>query len=337
MKTLIVAPSWVGDAVMSQPLLARLRAGDPDGRIEVLGPAWVLPIYRRMPEVADTLPSPFAHGELAIGKRFRLARELAARGYDRVVVLPNSLKSALVPFLAGIPQRVGFVGEARYGVLNRRHVLDKSALPLMVERFAQLAEAPGTPLLRPVTSPRLRSTPAEQAATLAALQLPKPTRLAVLCPGAEYGPAKRWPEAHFAAAARHLAAQGFAVWLLGSQKDHAVAETIVAQAAGGARNLCGSTNLGQAVDLIGLADLVICNDSGLMHVAAALDRPQAAIFGSSSPGFTPPLSSKARVISLQLECSPCFKRECPLGHLKCLRDLSPERVLAECEQLLAGE
>ena len=337
MKTLIVAPSWVGDAVMSQPLLARLHAGDPAGQIDVLGPDWVLPIYRRMPEVADTLKSPFTHGELAIGKRFQLARSLAARGYDRVLVLPNSLKSALVPFFAGIGQRIGFVGEVRYGLLNRRHVLDKNALPLMVERFAQLAENPGTPLPRPVASPRLRSSPTEQAATLAALQLAKPQHVAVLCPGAEYGPAKRWPEEHFASVARHLAARGYAVWLLGSKKDREVGDTIVRQAANCAVNLCGSTNLEQAIDLIGLADLVICNDSGLMHVAAALDRPQAALFGSSSPGFTPPLSDKARVISLKLDCSPCFKRQCPLGHLKCLRDLSPERVLAECDQLLAGD
>lgn len=334
MKILIVAPSWVGDAVMSQPLLARLKAADPDATIDVLGPAWVLPVYARMTEVSATLTSPFAHGELALKKRFALARELAARGYDRVVVLPNSLKSALVPFFAGIRERVGFVGEARYGLLNRRHVLDKTALPLMVERFAQLAQVPGTPLARPVAPPRLQSSPAQQDATFAAIGQARPARLAVLCPGAEYGPAKRWPEEHFAAAARTLTERGYAVWLIGSPKDREIGETIVRHAAGACVSLCGTTSLAQAIDLIAAADLVICNDSGLMHVAAALDRPQAALFGSSSPGFTPPLSAHARVISLKLECSPCFKRECPLGHLKCLRDLSPQQVLAECDRLL---
>jgi heptosyltransferase II len=332
MKALIVAPSWIGDTIMAQPLFARLHANNPGLQLDALAPRWVAPVLQRMDEIAEVVDSPFGHGQLSLRVRWRLARQLAARGYDAVYVLPNSLKSALPPFMAGIPQRVGFTGESRYGLINVRHALDKAALPLMVERFAQLAEPPGTPLPRPVSHPKIRSTAADQLQTLAALGIERPPRIAAFCPGAEYGPAKRWPAAHFATLARMLAGAGYAIWLFGSPKDHAIAEEITQLAPGLCRNLCGATALGQAVDLLALADLVVCNDSGLMHVAAALGRPIVALYGSSSPGFTPPLSDQATILSLNLDCSPCFKRECPLGHLDCLNKLSPEQVFAACRE-----
>ena len=330
MKALIVAPSWIGDTIMAQPLFARLHATNPGLQLDVLAPRWVAPVLQRMDEIAEVVDSPFGHGQLSLRARWRLARQLAARGYDAAYILPNSLKSALPPFMAGIPRRVGFTGESRYGLINVRHTLDKAALPLMVERFAQLAESPGAPLPRPVSHPKIRSTAADQEETLTALGIERPPRIAAFCPGAEYGPAKRWPAAHFAALARMLASAGYAIWLFGSPKDHAVAEEISQLAPGLCRNLCGATALGQAVDLLALADLVVCNDSGLMHVAAALDRPLVALYGSSSPGFTPPLSDQADILSLNLDCSPCFKRDCPLGHLDCLNKLTPEQVFAAC-------
>lgn len=334
-KALIVAPSWIGDTIMAQPLFARLRAQHPGLQLDALAPRWVAPVLQRMAEISAVVDSPFGHGQLSLKARWQLGRELAARGYDAVYVLPNSLKSALVPFLAGIPQRVGFTGEARYGLINVRHTLDEAALPLMLERFAQLAETPGATLRRPVSYPMLRSTAAEQQKTLAELSIERPARIVAFCPGAEYGPAKRWPAAHFAELARTLAARGYAIWLFGSPKDHAVAEEISQLAPGLCRNLCGATSLGQAVDLLALADLVVCNDSGLMHVAAALGRPIVALYGSSSPGFTPPLSDRADILSLNLECSPCFKRECPLGHLDCLNKLLPAQALLACEKWIA--
>lgn len=335
---LVVAPAWIGDTVLAQPLFVRLKERHPDLVIDALAPRWTAPVLERMPQIRRVIDNPFAHGQLELGARRRLGRQLAAgndgRGYDLAYVLPNSLKSALVPFFAGIPQRIGFTGESRLVLLNRRHTLDEQALPQMAERFAQLAEAPGAPLPRPLPLPRLESSPAQQAATLAASGLDRPARLAVFCPGAEYGPAKRWPAAHFAQLADELVARGYTVWLLGSAKDHATGEAVIAAArtAGtdALRNLCGLTSLTQAIDLIALADLVVCNDSGLMHVAAALGRPLVALYGSSSPGFTPPLSPRATVLSLGLACSPCFKRECPLGHLDCLNRLDVGRVLTAC-------
>jgi heptosyltransferase-2 len=332
MKALIVAPSWIGDTVLAQALLMRLHDRLPGLQLDALAPRWVAPVLERMPEIAQIIDSPFGHGELSLKARQRLARELADGGYQRAYVLPNSLKSALIPFLAGIPERIGFVGENRYGLINRRHTLNKALLPQMAERFAQLAESPGAPLPRPLPVPRLTSSSAQRTATLAALGVELPDKLAVFCPGAEYGPAKRWPTRHFASLADALAAAGYAVWLLGSAKDQAIGDEIVDQTAPASLplNLCGTTSLTQAIDLLAAASCVVCNDSGLMHVAAALGRPLVAVYGSSSPGFTPPLSAQAKVISLGLECSPCFKRECPLGHLDCLNKLDPQRVLDAC-------
>ncbi|MGA8881512.1 MAG: lipopolysaccharide heptosyltransferase II, partial [Azonexus sp.] len=226
MKALIVAPSWIGDTIMAQPLFARLHARYPGLQLDALAPRWVAPVLQRMDEITEVVDSPFGHGQLSLKVRWRLARQLAARGYDTVYVLPNSLKSALLPFMAGIPHRVGFTGESRYGLINIRHDLDKAALPLMVERFAQLAEDSGAALPKPVSYPKIRSTAADQEKTLSELKLERPPRIAAFCPGAEFGPAKRWPAAHFAALATMLADAGYAIWLFGSPKDRAVAEDI---------------------------------------------------------------------------------------------------------------
>lgn len=325
-SVLVVAPSWVGDAVLSQPLLARLKARDPAGTIDVLAPAWALAVFRRMPEVGEAIALPFGHGALELAGRRRFARAL--RPYDRAIVLPNSFKSALIPWHAGIPLRTGYRGEMRFGLLNDLRRLDERAMPLLVERFAALAGPPGEALERPVPEPRLAVDLRSREATAAKFGIAGSGPLAAFCPGAEYGPAKRWPPRHFAALARALAGRGVRVLLLGSGKDGAASAEIQRLSEGACLDLAGKTTLEEAIDLLSLADEVVTNDSGLMHIAAALDRPTAAIFGSSSPGYTPPLSARAQVISLRLACSPCFRRECPLGHTNCLEQLEPERVRA---------
>lgn len=329
MRTLVIAPSWIGDAVLSHPLLVRLKAADPAGAIDVLGPPWALPVYRRMPQVAATIELPFRHGELRLGERRRFAKALPR--YDRAVVLPNSFKSALIPWHAGIPVRTGWRGEMRFGLLNDARKLDEAALPLIVERYAALAQPAGEALRRPLPDPRLAVDEACRAATLARHGLGMARPIAAFAPGAEYGPAKRWPARHFAQLARDLERRGYAVWLLGAAKDAAITAEIQALSDGACVDLAGRTSLDEAIELMSLAARVVSNDSGLMHVAAALDRPLAAIFGSSSPAFTPPLSTKARVISLRLACSPCFARNCPLGHTHCLEQLEPAAVLAAIE------
>jgi heptosyltransferase-2 len=281
-----------------------------------------------MPEVRQAIENPFGHGELRLGERRRLGRALAQEGYDQAIVLPNTFKSALVPFFAGIRTRTGYIGELRHWILSDARRLDCERLPQMAQRYAALGLPRGEALKHPLPALGLRVDDAARRALLARLGLDRGRPAAALCPGAEYGPAKRWPARYFAELAQGLAAQGCAVWLIGSRNDREAAAEIERQSAGVCRNLCGETTLAEAIDLLASAALVVSNDSGLMHVAAALGKPLVALYGSSSPAYTPPLSPNARILKLDLPCSPCFKRECPLGRFNCMMQLTPDRVLA---------
>ncbi|WP_435627057.1 lipopolysaccharide heptosyltransferase II [Candidatus Ferrigenium straubiae] len=325
-KILVIAPSWVGDCMLMQPMLMRLGQRHPGCLIDVFAPPWTEKLLRQMPEVHDVIINPFPHGALNLAARHRVGKQLRAARYDQAIVLPNSWKSALVPFFARIPLRTGFVGESRYILLNDARRLDKHKLPLMVERFAQLAEDTRGEIPRPLANPKLTVSEAQRDAAQQKLNLTLDRPVAAFCPGAEYGPAKRWPAAYYANIAQRLGQHGYAIWLIGSPKDRHAAEEINQLAEGQCINLCGRTDLGDAIALLSCARLVISNDSGLMHLAAALDRPMIALFGSSSPQFTPPLSAKAQVVKLDIECSPCFKRECPFGHFHCMTKLTPDMV-----------
>lgn len=323
-RILIVAPSWVGDAILSEPLVAVLREPLEEPIVDVLAPPWCAPVYQRMRGVGRIIDSPFPHGELALPRRRALAREIRGYAYTRCFVLPNSFKSALVPWLAAIPRRVGYAGEGRRVLLTEARRADRSVAPRIVDRFVALAVARGQLVPTP-PAPVLVPNAANAAAAMRALTLSTHRPIAILCPGAEYGPAKRWPAEHFIALGRRLLDDGFALWLLGSPNDQPAA-TPIAAALAGVRDLTGRTDLGTAIDLLSLASVVVSNDSGLMHAAAAVGRPLVALFGSSSPQYTPPLSPLAHVARIDIACSPCFKRECPLGHFKCMRELSVETI-----------
>jgi heptosyltransferase II len=324
-RILVVAPSWVGDAILSEPLLALLREPYEEPIVDVLATPWCGPVYARMRGIRRILESPFAHGALALGARRQLGRELAKEGYTRAFVLPNSWKSALVPFFARIPRRTGYIGEARWGLLNDARVLDRKALPRLVNRYAALAGVPRS-LIPTAPAPVLVPKLPNRAAAMRALRLRTDRPVVVLCPGAEFGPAKRWPPNYFADLGAQFLRDGMQVWIVGSPNDK-IAATAVMQSAGEPglkfRDLTGRTDIGTAIDLLAVASVVVSNDSGLMHAAAAVGAPVVALFGSSSPVYTPPLSPLAQVAKIDIECSPCFKRECPLGHFKCMRDLSP--------------
>ncbi len=327
-RILLVAPSWVGDAILTEPLVALLREPYADPVVDVLAPPWCAPVYARMRGIRRILESPLAHGKLDLRARRELGTELAAAGYTRAIVLPNSWKSALAPFLARIPRRTGYRGEYRYGLLNDVRRLDRKGTPRLVDRFAALAAPPGALVPTP-PAPVLVPDAGNRSAAARALHLRTDTPVVVLCPGAEYGPAKRWPPTHFADVAARFLAQGVQVWIVGSPNDKLAASSVL-QAAGEAgraiRDLAGRTDLGTAIDLLSLARVVVSNDSGLMHAAAAVGAPVVALFGSSSPVYTPPLSPVAKVARIDIACSPCFKRECPLGHFKCMRELAPATV-----------
>lgn len=323
---LVVGPSWVGDMVMAQSLLITLAGDGRTRAIDVLAPAWSLPLIRRMPEVRDALELPAGHGQVALGARWRLGRALKARGYARAIVLPRSLKSALVPFFARVPERVGYRGEMRWGVLTEARPLDEKVLTQTVHRFVALGHPRDAPRPPPIPEPRLRVDPANQAQLVAALGLAPGPGVVGMMPGAEYGPAKCWPIEYYAALAARLTGEGRQVWILGSSKDAPSGEAIAAACAHGAVNLCGRTRLEDVVDLLALVPVAVTNDSGLMHVAAAVGVHVVALYGSTTPAYTPPLTKRATILYHALSCSPCFARECPLGHFLCLRGMEVEEV-----------
>ncbi len=323
--------------VMAQSLFKVLRKQQPDAEIDVLAPGWSLPLLERMPEVSDAIEMPVGHGGLELKTRYRLGRSLIERGYAQAILLPNSLKSALVPLWAKIPRRTGWVGEMRYGLLNDIRKLDKSSLTMTVQRFVALAYPPGADVVGEIPVPSLEVSGSDVDAARHDLGLEKSDgKLMILCPGAEYGPAKCWPRDRYGELARRMIDQGWTVWLFGSDKDSAVCSGVNSVAGNKCVDLSGRTTLAQAVDLMSLADAVVSNDSGLMHVAAALDRPLVAIYGSSDPGFTPPLNPRNKILHLGLDCGPCFKRECPEGDLKCLKGIDVDTVCAAVRQLVEG-
>lgn len=322
---LVIGPRWVGDMVMAQCLFTALKDIDPAAAIDVMAPAWANPLLARMPQVRAALDAPFARGRAELASRWRAGRALRGR-YDRAFVLQGSWKSALVPFAASIPERVGYLREARWGLLNHIVPLPAELKRKTAQAFFRLA---GGGRFR---APGLQIDASNQSALLARHAL-EPGGYAALIPGAEFGPAKRWPAAHYAALAMRLAARGLRPILLGSPNDRPVGAEIAA-AAPGALDLTGATRLEDAIDLLGGARIAISNDSGLMHVSAATGTPVVAVFGSTSFENTPPLTERRALVSLQLPCSPCHRRECPLGHLDCLRKLDVEQVFQAVQRLL---
>lgn len=329
-RILIIGPAWVGDMVMSQSLFRLLKQENPEAVIDVLAPAWTFSLIKCMPEISEAIELPITHGELKLSVRYQLAKQLRARQYDQAIVLQNSFKSALIPWLAGIPVRTGWRGEWRYGLLNDLRKLDKKAYPLMIEQFMALGLPANAPLPNPSLYPLFTVTKAQQEAVLAKhkpIWRGKP--ILALCAGAEFGPSKRWPEEYYAEVANQKLAEGWDIWLFGSPKDRPITDRVQELTNHQCENLAGRLELSESIQLLSLTSGLVTNDSGLMHVAAALDKPLIAIYGSTSPAFTPPLSDKSKVLKLNLECQPCFERVCPLKHNRCMRDLVPAMVLAE--------
>lgn len=338
MNILIVGPSWVGDMVMAQTLFMCLKQRHPECAIDVLAPQWSAPILERMPEVRQVLDFPLGHGALELSTRKAIGKQLKGK-YDQAILLPNSLKSAITPFFAGIPQRTGWRGEMRYLLLNDIRKLDKSRYPLMIERFMALAYEKNAPIPQPYPRPYLVVKPEDKQAALQAFDLtPDSAPVLALCPGAEFGEAKRWPEKHYAELAKHYMQRGWQVWLFGSKSDRpgceAIRHYLPEALQQNAHNLAGETSLAQAIDLLSCAEAVVSNDSGLMHVAAALNRPIAAVYGSTSPDFTPPLADQVAIVRTGISCSPCFDRVCRFGHYNCLQQLEAVQVIDALDGLI---
>lgn len=324
---LVIGPRWVGDMVMAQCLLAALKELHPQAAIDVVAPAWAAPLLARMPQVRQRIEATTKPGRLGLGERWRFGRSIRGR-YSAAYVLPGSWKSALVPFFAGIAQRVGHRREMRYGLLTDIVPLPQALKRRTAEAYFSLARGGS------FRFPHLTVDAGNQAALLQRHDLTAKNFVALM-PGAEFGPAKRWPSEHYAGFARAMMAKGFAVALLGSKNDAPVTAEIAALAPGSV-DLAGQTRLEDAIDLIAAARLAVANDSGLMHVAAAVGTPIVAVYGSTSPKNTPPLSDERELVWLGLSCSPCHQKICPLGHLNCLVTLEVPLVTAAADRLLAG-
>ncbi len=332
-RLLIVGPAWVGDMIMAGSLFRLLKEADPQAKITLVAPPSTAPLLPFMPDVAAAEVLKVASGEAGLAARWRLGRRLARQGFDRAIVLPRSWKAALVPFFAGAKRRVGYSGELRWGLLNDRRRFDRKAVPRSVDRFLALG-LPAGAAVPPLPRLRFQVTEAEQEACRQRFAIGESGGpVLALCPGAAYGPAKRWPAEHFAEVARAWAEAGGSVWVLGQESDREAGRQIREAAPAAVTDFTGRSRLSEAVVLLSLADRVVSNDSGLMHVAAALAKPLVALYGSSTAEETPPLSPTARVLGLDLPCRPCHQRSCPLGHLRCLRELSPSMVLDALDAL----
>jgi heptosyltransferase-2 len=343
-KILIIGPSWVGDMVMAQSLFMVIKQQHPEAIIDVLAPAWSRPIIERMPEVNKAIDMPLGHGSFNIKGRKILGENLATAHYTQSIALPNSWKSALIPWFANIPVRTGWRGEARYLLLNDLRKLNKARLPFMVQRFVALAhtkeqsQVSANIAMEHCPAPRLIANQQRLPNLLKELSLNTDKPILVLCPGAEFGPAKQWPAKHYSTTAIHMVQKGYQIWVMGSKADYDIAETISSEVIthlpqhANVTNLCGQTTLEDAIDLMSIANHVVSNDSGLMHIASALDKPLVALYGATSPHFTPPLAHSAIIIAKEVDCGPCFKRICPEGHHECMQSLSPEQVIESLER-----
>jgi len=336
-KILIVGPSWVGDLVMMHALCRELLRERGQTVIDVLAPAWSVSLLSRMPGVRRAIPLAAGHGQLGLGERMAIGRSLRDEAYTQAIVIPRAFKAALVPWFARIPRRTGFAAELRLGLLNDRRVLDRTRLDQTVKRLLALGLPPDAPLPEAILQPQLNTDPANTARLQQRWPWLAAPALVALLPGAAYGPAKQWPLGHFQELAAALVHRGSEVVVLGSGAERALGDAIVRAAPAHVHNLCGETGLDDVVDLLGLARVAVSNDSGLLHVAAAVGTHVLGIYGSSSPAFTPPLTGNATICYLALSCSPCFARECPLGHLRCLTELSPAAVLAALAPLLPAQ
>lgn len=322
-KILVIGPSWLGDMVMAQKLFKVIKDHYPKSKLHVASPAWTIPLVSRMPEVDQPIALPFSHGELNLIKRYQLGKSLKIEGYTEAIVLTNSFKSALIPFFANIPNRRGFLGEMRFGLINDRIKKDKS-LYRTVDQF--LALAPKNKNVRPSLSTSLISKPS-QARKLLKGKIKSSDKILAIAPGAEYGEAKRWPIEYFAQVSKVAIEKGWKVITLGSTHDHELGKLIDKLTKNKVINLIGKTKLEEVIDVMSICNSFLSNDSGLMHVAASLRIKQIAIFGSSDPQKTPPLSRHAKTVYLGLSCSPCFERTCPLQHTNCLKNIKPEEII----------
>ena len=321
-KFLIIAPSWIGDLMISQSLLKYLKKEYPDCQIDMVVKPELITLAKMMPELKNIYSLDIRHKELGLMKRYTLAKKIKKNLYSASIILPNSFKSAIIPWLANIPLRIGYNRELRSLLLNKKYSLIKHK-DSMVNRYLKLAEGSYSDNIRPLLL--INSDSSESISRKYLINNSK--KNIVLCPEAEYGPAKRWPANKWMQLANFYKEKNYNVYFLGKNRSLETKYQSVLKK-DSIISLLGKTSLEEAAYILSIVDLVITNDSGLMHITASVNTNLISIFGSSSPFYTPPLMKDqfGEVIYKALTCSPCFKRECPLQHLNCLNNISSEEI-----------
>ncbi|MCY4303713.1 MAG: lipopolysaccharide heptosyltransferase II [Aestuariivita sp.] len=326
-RILVFGPKWVGDSVMAQSLYERIKQLNSAATIDVVAPKYLHSLLKRMPQVKDTIYMPLAHGQLGLRERRRIGISLRKR-YNQAIILKRSFKVALIPWFAKIPIRTGFRGEMRYGLINDMRQLNSDEMPRLVDRFVSLGQPKQTPLPKNITPSRLIVKPANAQMCMEHLGIDNELPIMILAPGTAASPSKQWPARHFAKLAEHYGNRGYQIWILGSRKDQDVCRQITKTANIPIHNLCGRTTLEDSIDLLAQAEKVVSNDSGLMHIAAAVGCSVVGIFGSTPPEYALPISDHVRYSWANLSCSPCWQRTCRYGHYHCLTHITPQEVIS---------
>ncbi len=315
---------------MAQALYKALCVDSTSAQIDVVAPEWLRPLLNRMPEIATVYSLDVAHGEFGLSKRYSLGKQLKSANYTQAIVLPRSYKSALLPWFAGIPKRVGEVGEFRHGLITDIFTSNKDKqIPNVCNYLRYICIDSDISKVKREYLPELTVDLENQKKVLEKYQVSTHVPLVACMVGAEYGPSKQWPVEHFVQLIDLLHEQGINVCILGSPKDVIIGDEIEALCKKPIHNLCGKTSLLDVIDVLAACRVAVSNDSGLMHIAAAVDVPVITMYGATTPTYTPPLHPKAKSFYLKLTCSPCWKRTCQYHHYRCLADIMPQQVYAE--------
>jgi heptosyltransferase II len=330
---LIVPYMWIGDFVRGHTVVRVLNRRWPNRPVDLLTTSLCAPLVDYMPGVRAGVACDLPRSRLAVAQQWGLAAELRARGYGTALVLPRTWKSAIAPALAGIPERVGFFGEARFGLINQLRWGEK-ALPRFIDKNAALALPDGAPLPPEWPVPQLNVPTDETGRWRLANGLGTGPAVA-LAPGS-VGASKRWT--YYPEAARLLAERGLDVWVVGGPGEKAQAEEIVAAGGARVRDLTG-TNLRNGILAMAAASVAISNDSGLMHIAAAIGTPTMGIFGPTSPYHWAPLNGLAATVQTKtvVPCQPCHRPVCTMNEHRCMRDVPASDVVEITQRVLTAQ
>ena len=321
-KLLIIPQNWLGDIVMSQTLLKKIKSNNPKTSIDILVNSSLKNLVERMPEINKVIILDCSHRELGLFKRLRLAKEIKKSSYDRSIVLSRSLKSSLIPYFAKIPIRTGELGELRYLLINDLKEFSKESRRKTASRYISMY-SDNNEKLSENYYPSLDSNSENIKNLSEKYDLKKDKKVIIFAPGAAFGPSKMWPVNKFRELGKKLN-NDFKILILGSNNEKSIGNDIVTNK--NMVNLCGKTSIADAVDLMHISKFCVSNDSGLMHLAAATNTKSISIYGSTSPDFTPPLTKNKDIHYKGMSCSPCFEKKCKYGHYNCLVDIHSDDV-----------